>query len=700
MFTLHDNNSGGHADGPAVEDELTRSTGKALGSIMAAARMWIHNQRGRKVGDTVPKLSRKERKELAETIQAQVGEQKVAAAWYSKRVDDYRFEVLAAHARRNEPGYTPADIDRDDARLAGIRYSIESTLHEQQSLPIERRGQVALALSEADRNPAQPHGAVFTPMNAEQERTARAVAVQSETWVAGRREHNARLVAEQREQAAKRAEARREQRPPRAYDELNDRQRNAVQRLRSAHLGVNRSGQTLDPEIAEQARQTTQEAAYAAGLSRREIGHEIDYMAEHTSYTATYGVPGGVQVRNHYPVREEAIEQTAREMGRDQRLSQDAAVFVAVESRPTGLAADDVQRRSAMGPRDEAISAVARWSREHEVEYAVAEPHEVAVARIEPGTGKVLSSEIATVGSEAAAMDYAHASVDSAASSAARMRVEVTDPREPGTPRYENYGLPKTLAADLADHRVGARERLLGEAELDQMDLAREHASLRQRHSLSIEHNGELTDRNADLTRQLATMIAERDQALADRDRFRGERDEAVHKLAERAPAKERFGSPERQAAAVRETSAPSRPAQERAAAPEPERPVRDVMITDLAPEVRQMLADEMLAAYENTDSPVVREQLARQGDSETLREGLDKFSGWWLTEGVVRYRAERQAEAGAAKDAERVAESAREASVPVFSGVAEQSSGVAASSGNALADALARQTERDGMER
>ncbi|MDO3648667.1 hypothetical protein [Nocardia mangyaensis] len=536
---------------PAVEDEIVRDTSRALGQIMAAARSWIHNHRGRRGAEGVPKLSRRERRDLAESIRVQVGEQKIAATWFTKRVHDYHAEVLAAGLRRQQPGFSQQDAENDTARLAGIRYSIESTLHEQQSLPIERRGQVALALSEADRNPAQPPAAVFTPMNAEQARTARAVAVQSETWVAGRREHNARLVAEQRQQAAKRAEARREQRPPRAYDELNDRQRNAVQRLRSAHLGVNRSGQTLDPEIAEQARQTTQEAAYAAGLSRREIGHEIDYMAEHTSYTATYGVPGGVQVRNHYPVREDAIEQTAREMGRDQRLSQDATVFVAVESRPTGLAADDVQRRSAMGPRDEAINTVARWSREHEVEYAIAEPHEVAVARIEPGTGKVLASEIATVGSEAAAMDYAHASVDNAASSTARMRVEVTDPREPGTPRYENYGLPKTLAADLADHRVGARERLLGEAELDQMDLAREHASLRQRHSLSIEHNGELTDRNADLTRQLATMIAERDQALADRDRFRGERDEAVHKLAERTPAEKRFGSPERQADAA-----------------------------------------------------------------------------------------------------------------------------------------------------
>ncbi|WP_280351717.1 hypothetical protein [Nocardia abscessus] len=66
-------------------------------------------------------------------------------------------------------------------------------------------------------------------------------------------------------------------------------------------------------------------------------------------------------------------------------------------------------------------------------------------------------------------------------------------------------------------------------------------AELTARHGLSIEHNNELTEANALLTRQLTAITAERDQ-------LRGERDEAVQKLAERTPADQRFGSPERQA--------------------------------------------------------------------------------------------------------------------------------------------------------
>ncbi|MGW4071673.1 hypothetical protein [Nocardia grenadensis] len=77
-----------------------------------------------------------------------------------------------------------------------------------------------------------------------------------------------------------------------------------------------------------------------------------------------------------------------------------------------------------------------------------------------------------------------------------------------------------------------------------------ELASLTERHRLSIEHNGELSDRNAALTRQLAALTAERDE-------YRQQRDEAVQKLAERTPPAERLGSPERQAAQAKRASIP-----------------------------------------------------------------------------------------------------------------------------------------------
>ncbi|MFE6920374.1 hypothetical protein ACFVAV_04935 [Nocardia sp. NPDC057663] len=662
MFTFTDNNSG-HSGGPAAEDEIVRDTGRAMGQILAAARAFILSRANRGSKKGLPKLSRQERKDLAEAIRVQVGEQKIAAAWYTKRVNDYHAEVVAAGLRRQQPGFTEQDAALDRERLAGIRYSIESTLHEQQSLPLERRGQVALALSEADRNPSQPYGAIFKTMDARQARVARQVAVLSEGWVAERREHNARLVAEQREQAAKLAEARRELRPPRGYDELDQRQRNAVQRLRSAHLGVDRAGRALDPEVAETAREATERAALSAGLTRREIAHEIDYMAEHTSYTATYGMPGGGQVTNHYPVREEALSETVREMSWDARLPRDASVFVEVEARADGLAASDVERRSVMAPRHEAVNTVARWSREPETEYAIAEPHEVAVARIEPGTGKVLASEMSTVGSETAALDYAHDSVNSASSDTARMRVEITDPQQPGHPRYESYGLPKTLTANLADQRVLTRERLLDKAEFDRMSLAQEHASLRQRHSLSIEHNANLTDHNADLTRQLATMIAERDQALAEAKTMRGERDEAVSKLVETTRPSERYGSAERQAAASRGN--------------------------------KQM--DEIVGL------------IARAGalDGALARIGVSEETRGRVKQAVIEH--DRRVDAGQAapvvvkqeraEQAERSPATEHESAVPEFSSV-DATSGVASGSGNALADALERQAEREGMDR
>lgn len=672
MFNFTDN--GSHNGGPAVEDEIVRDTSRALGQVMAAARSWIHNHRGRRGAEGVPKLTRKERRELAESIRVQVGEQKIAAAWFTKRVNDYHAEVVAAGLRSQQPGFTEQDAALDRERLAGIRYSIESTLHEGQALPLERRGQVALALSEADRNPSQPYGAIFKNMTAEQARTARAVAVQSEGWVAARREHNARLVAEQRAKAAQLAEARRELRPPRGYDELNDRQRNAVQRLRAAHLGVNRGGSALDPEIAEKARVSAAEAAFAAGLTRREIGHEIDYMAENTGYTATYGVTGAGQVRRYYPSREQAQRETVREMSADPRLSADAMVFVDIEARPGGLAIGDPERRGVMASRHEAISAVARWSRDpQQPGYAVAEPHEVAVARIDPATGEVLASEVSTLGSEAAALDYAHASVDSTATTTARMRVEITDPNFPGNPRFEGYGMPKTLTADLADQRVTARERLLGETDLERQDLERAHRDLRQRHGLSIEHNADLTERNARLTQQLTAMIAERDQALAaaktlreemaaevaTSSKLRRERDEAVSKVIENTHPSQRYGSAERQA-----TQAASGG-------------------TEKIDEVVGMIS--RMGALDGA--------LARIGVSEETRGRMKQAvvehdrrvdAGLADPVGVKKERTTRAEKSPAAESA---------TAAPEFGGVAS-------GSGNALADALERQAEREGLDR
>ncbi|MFE3052689.1 hypothetical protein [Nocardia sp. NPDC059239] len=123
-------------------------------------------------------------------------------------------------------------------------------------------------------------------------------------------------------------------------------------------------------------------------------------------------------------------------------------------------------------------------------------------------------------------------------------------------PVFQAEGGRQFLVDEVAQWREGAERdagRQRGEppresAAAERDRLRGELDSLTTRHRLSIEHNGDLTDQNAALTRQMALLTTERDHLLGQRDSLRGERDEAVQKLAERTPAHERFGSPERQA--------------------------------------------------------------------------------------------------------------------------------------------------------
>ncbi len=63
----------------------------------------------------------------------------------------------------------------------------------------------------------------------------------------------------------------------------------------------------------------------------------------------------------------------------------------------------------------------------------------------------------------------------------------------------------------------------------------------------------ELREQPSGLSEQLAAVTAERDAARAQADDYRIERDQAVHKLHELTPPEQRLGSPERQAADLRE---------------------------------------------------------------------------------------------------------------------------------------------------
>ncbi|MFI2473880.1 hypothetical protein [Nocardia xishanensis] len=105
--------------------------------------------------------------------------------------------------------------------------------------------------------------------------------------------------------------------------------------------------------------------------------------------------------------------------------------------------------------------------------------------------------------------------------------------------------------ADQRDASLAQTKQLTQIAEklgAERNQLRGELDSLTQRHQLSIEHNGKLTDRVAKLERQLTALIAERDQAITDRDA-------AVRKVVEMTPAQQRYGSAERQADQARAES-------------------------------------------------------------------------------------------------------------------------------------------------
>lgn len=132
----------------------------------------------------------------------------------------------------------------------------------------------------------------------------------------------------------------------------------------------------------------------------------------------------------------------------------------------------------------------------------------------------------------------------------------------------------------------------------------------------------ELTNRNQRLAAEIDEVRRDQpdiEQLRAERDRFKTERDEAVSRLTEQTSPRERFGSRERVAAEGRGTE--------------------QVPFSELDADIKQALAEEMLTAFENTDSAVIREQRARLGGDQ---EALNKFAQWWMDKGLAQYRTEQ----------------------------------------------------------
>ncbi|OBB47631.1 hypothetical protein [Nocardia sp. 852002-51244_SCH5132740] len=138
-------------------DQIGRESSRALREILNVARTWIEAHRNRNRYSGVRKLTRRERRDLAEAVRIEVGERRIAGAWADLRVSDYHRE-----ARELDWARTHMDLSRPDNqqwlaertdRLDAIRHRIEHTLHTT-ALPLEQRGQVVQALDQIERRPA------------------------------------------------------------------------------------------------------------------------------------------------------------------------------------------------------------------------------------------------------------------------------------------------------------------------------------------------------------------------------------------------------------------------------------------------------------------------------------------------------------------------------------------------------------------
>lgn len=437
-------------------DQIGRDTGRIFRQVIDVARTYIHRRReqGRNAG--VPRLSREERRELADQIRARVGEQRVTEAWFTKRVEDYRRESIALRQRmRRTAG---AAMDDENARLDAMRYSIESSLPST-GLSLEQRGQIVQAMDRFDfgqvDRPFYGPELFRTPVGRAAQQ-AREAAVRSERWVSERRAAIEQALPDHRERAAREAAVR-------AVDpEQAVRQGVAVQDLRHVQAVAREYGESRDVRAG---RRIATARARAAGLTPEQVRWELDNAEANSraQVTITAGRPGERDWtwNTYHPTEAEAA-----------RWTHDAVTET--DWRPgTTLT---VKAREAGNPKPF---------------YAV-EGNQAAVGRD---------------------LELWH--------------LETRD----------GFGHTQQPTRELAiEHSrvVAELDRLRGDVD-----------SLKSRLNLSIGHNGHLDEQNSRLTRQLIELTAER-------DRLRGERDEAVHKLAERTPAHERYGSPERQAAQAR----------------------------------------------------------------------------------------------------------------------------------------------------
>ncbi|MFB8001545.1 hypothetical protein [Nocardia sp. NPDC056000] len=302
-------------------DEISRQTGATFRDVLNVARQWLYTLK-RADTNAPKKLTRKERRELGQHIVEHVNAQRIATAWYTKRVGDYRSDYATARARReSDPFYSPQDAAADRERLYLMRLRIEEGL-QNSALPIERRGQVVLALDRAQSRSARTtpsQGEVFPRMSAQAAQEARNSAVESEKWVAATVKHLDYEVSSMVVDTAGTMPStfdlgRAKDMPARDWSRAN-----AIQQIRHAQNRwlAERAGGGTPSEQAETNRRLAAEQAAAAGIPIDHVQWEFANAEANSrcQVTVESSAPDGTTyaTRAYFPAEPEAA-QFARDM--------------------------------------------------------------------------------------------------------------------------------------------------------------------------------------------------------------------------------------------------------------------------------------------------------------------------------------------------------------------------------------------------
>ncbi|WP_146098844.1 hypothetical protein [Nocardia nova] len=478
-------------------DQIGRESSRALRQIIDTARTFIEMHRNRHRYSGVRKLTRRERRDLAEAVRVEVGERRIAGAWADLRVSDYHREARELDWARNHSDLSREDnqqwlAERTD-RLDAIRHRIEHTLHTT-ALPLEQRGQVVQALDQIERRPAAVRiERLFTPLDDRSALAAREAAVTSERRTQQRQTEIERGLAAKREQQQRTDQAR----------QLDT----EAARLRAQLAGVEARRGELGTDGA---------APFVAS-----VGPEEYYGRDHDPALAS--VPHQDRPRTaSFVTREQAQQWVAERLNEyENGSSRRDGQFVATmwDSRnpgPTG--------QSATGPLGMVRDEVATWGPQQAQQRQRPPDRPTETRPTQPIPAPEPVAQEAKQPDRLAEIERELRGLREDRDQLAR-RVEILQ-----------RGVD-AVTADRDDHK---RKLAAATAQVE----ALKNANLGQTRELEeLRQNGlKLVKVTVDRDR----FKTERDQYLSERDKFKAERDEAVQKLAQSTPQRDRFGSAER----------------------------------------------------------------------------------------------------------------------------------------------------------